>query len=111
MREISCQEVLGHIEAFLDFELAKDACSLVTVHLQRCGDCNDHAYFARQVRDIVAKKCASSPPAELERRIRASLLSEPAAHPGTAERPPGPAEPGPAEPPPGPAEPPPPGPA
>ena len=73
MRDIECSEVLGHIELFLDFELGKDACSVVTEHLRRCGFCNDHAYFARQIRDIVAKKCVSVPPPGLEGRIRASF--------------------------------------
>jgi len=73
VRDIDCSEVLGHIELFLDFELGKDACSLVTEHLRRCGFCNDHAYFAREVRVIVARKCAASPPADLEERIRARL--------------------------------------
>ena len=77
MRDIECTEVLGHIEAFLDFELAKDSCSLVTEHLKRCGSCNDHAYFARQVRDIVAKKCSVEPPAVLSVRITALLATPP----------------------------------
>ena len=77
MRDIECTEVLEHIESFLDFELAKDACSLVTEHLRRCGSCNDHAYFARQVRDIVASKCTVEPPAELVVRITALIETAP----------------------------------
>ena len=77
MREIDCHEVLGHIEAFLDFELAKDSCSVVTEHLQHCGFCNDHAYFAQQLRVIVARKCTVTPPDELAARIRAGLIPEP----------------------------------
>jgi mycothiol system anti-sigma-R factor len=75
VHDIECTEVLGHIEAFLDFELAKDSCSLVTEHLKHCGFCNDHAFFAREVRDIVARKCKKEPPAELAARIRASLTT------------------------------------
>lgn len=73
MRNIECADVRGHIELFLDFELAKDTCSLVTEHLRRCGACNDRAYFARQVREIVARKCTLESPPDLTIRIQALL--------------------------------------
>ena len=74
--DIDCAEVRGHLEQFLDFELAKDACSLVTEHLTRCGACNDRAYFAREVRQIVARKCATSPPPDLALRIQALIVAD-----------------------------------
>ena len=74
MRDIECAEVWGHLEFFLDFELAQDACSLVTEHLRTCGPCNDRAYFARQVRVIVARKCSQAPPPDLVTRIQALIV-------------------------------------
>jgi anti-sigma factor (TIGR02949 family) len=51
LREIECEEALGHLFAFLDHELDSDEREAMQYHLSRCRSCYSRASFEQRMKD------------------------------------------------------------
>ena len=78
MSEISCNEVLAEIEAFVDGELPVDRSLHLAEHLVECTPCLDRADFQRKLKEILRKKCAPSEscPDHVTVRVRTTISAE-----------------------------------
>ena len=79
MSEISCNEVLAEIEAFVDGELPADRSLHLAEHLVECTPCLDRADFQRKLKEILRRKCrpaSDSCPEHVTLRVRTTIRSE-----------------------------------
>lgn len=74
-RELSCEEVIEALFAYLDGEVDEARRSDIEHHLRRCRDCFTRAEFERRLRARVARTGTVQAPERLRRRIR-HLLDE-----------------------------------
>ena len=79
MSEISCNEVLAEIEAFVDGELPAERSIDLAEHLIECSPCLDRADFQRKLKEILRRKCAPSAeacPEHVTVRVRTTIWAE-----------------------------------
>ena len=81
MSEISCNEVLAEIEAFVDGELPVDRSLHLAEHLVECTPCLDRADFQRKLKEILRRKCrpaseSESCPDHVTLRVRTTIRTE-----------------------------------
>ena len=74
-----CEQALHDIEAYLDEELEPSSLRALEIHLDDCPPCAGRAEFQRQLKVLIAAKCAraSKVPPTLRARIAAMLHDEP----------------------------------
>ncbi len=68
--EMSCEEVLDQLFAFLDSEVDDDLRERIEHHLERCRDCFTRAEFERRLRERIQEASEEKAPERLHRRIR-----------------------------------------
>jgi mycothiol system anti-sigma-R factor len=79
LSEISCNEVLAEIEAFVDGELPADRSVDLAEHLIECSPCLDRADFQRKLKEILRKKCGPDTdacPEHVTLRVRSTIWSQ-----------------------------------
>ncbi len=64
-----CVDFLERIVYFLDNELEASDCEAVRLHLDSCNPCLAKYDLQRTVKQIVARSCSESAPAELRERV------------------------------------------
>lgn len=69
-RDITCDEVLEQLFAYLDGELSADQLATIEHHLEHCRDCFSRAEFERKLRAKVAEAAQAAAPDRLHRRVR-----------------------------------------
>lgn len=73
--EISCEEVIERLFAYLDGELEDVSQETIDRHLAHCRDCFTRAEFEKRLRARVAKSVSTTAPQRLRTRVR-FLLEE-----------------------------------
>jgi anti-sigma factor (TIGR02949 family) len=76
LSEISCNEVLAEIQAFVDGELPADRSVDLAEHLIECSPCLDRADFQRKLKEILRTKCGPSTdscPEHVTLRVRSTI--------------------------------------
>lgn len=68
--DISCEEVIEQLFAFLDRELDDEVSERIDEHLARCRDCFSRAEFERRLRERVREAGEAEAPERLHRRLR-----------------------------------------
>lgn len=71
--DISCQEVIERLFAYLDGELVDVSQETIDRHLQQCRDCFTRAEFEKRLRARVADSVSTTAPDRLRSRVRALL--------------------------------------
>jgi len=71
--EISCEEVIERLFAYLDGELEDVSPETIDHHLAHCRDCFTRAEFEKRLRARVADSVSTSAPERLRSRVRALL--------------------------------------
>ncbi len=72
-QEISCEEVIERLFAYLDGELVDVPRETIDRHLQHCRDCFTRAEFEKRLRARVADSVSTKAPERLRSRVRALL--------------------------------------
>lgn len=72
-RELSCEQVLRVIFAYVDGELSAPQSDDVTAHLERCRSCFSRAEFERRLKGHIADLANEPVSPEFEKRIRAII--------------------------------------
>ena len=72
-QEMTCEEVLEQIFAFLDGELEPDFSARIEHHLQQCRCCFPRAEFERRLRERIRATGTVAAPERLRERVRAAL--------------------------------------
>jgi mycothiol system anti-sigma-R factor len=78
LSEISCNDVLAEIEAYIDGELPAERSIDLAEHLIECTPCLDRADFQRKLKEILRRKCAPSAdtcPEHVTVRVRSTIWS------------------------------------
>ncbi len=68
---LSCEQVLEHLLAYLDHALDAPTSAEIERHLQACRGCFSRAEFERRLRERVAETGTASAPETLRARIKA----------------------------------------
>lgn len=68
-RELSCDEVIEQLLAYLDGEVGEPDRAAIDWHLSRCRDCYTRAEFERKLRAKFAEATQAPAPARLRARI------------------------------------------
>jgi mycothiol system anti-sigma-R factor len=71
-----CNETVERLYQYLDGELTLERREQIQRHLDACSPCFQAVGFERELRIVIASRCADRVPAELIERIRAALLEE-----------------------------------
>jgi mycothiol system anti-sigma-R factor len=71
--EPECNEALRELYVFLDGELTVERRDTIRRHLDGCHHCLEVFDFEAELKLIVARKCADTPPAHLMERIAGAL--------------------------------------
>jgi len=69
----SCREVLDDLERYLDGECSGQLSAVIADHLADCPPCLSRSDFERALRDLVARHCRDTAPADLLERVRSQL--------------------------------------
>lgn len=69
----SCREVLDDLERYLDGECPDQLAAVIADHLADCLPCLSRSDFERALRDLVARRCRDTAPADLLGRVRSQL--------------------------------------
>lgn len=69
-QELSCEEVIKALFAYLDGELDAGRQADIEQHLRRCRDCFTRAEFERRLRARVAETGTAAAPERLRQRLR-----------------------------------------
>jgi len=75
--EMTCEEALRLLAAFLDREVSAEEHREVEAHLHRCRSCYSRAEFERRLKASLAGLGAVTPKPELDRRVRAAIARFP----------------------------------
>lgn len=73
--EMTCEQALKRLAAFLDRELEQSEAEHVQHHLQRCKSCYSRAEFERRLKTQLGELRSESVSSGLEQRIRSILQS------------------------------------
>jgi anti-sigma factor (TIGR02949 family) len=74
MRQITCEEAVRQLSAYLDRALSGEPLTQLEEHLQACLDCCDKLQFSRQLDTLVKDRIGDVPlPEGIEDRIRRRL--------------------------------------
>jgi len=57
--DLTCDEVLQHLEVYLDREVGGEDARGIEGHLAECGDCFKRQSFVAGLREIVRRKCGA----------------------------------------------------
>lgn len=71
--ELSCEQVLEHLFAYLDQALDEGRRAEIERHLRSCRACFSRAEFERRLRGRVAETASAEAPASLRARIKLLL--------------------------------------
>jgi anti-sigma factor (TIGR02949 family) len=69
-RKMTCDEVLGHLLAFLDREMDSHTAAEIERHLEECRGCYSRAEFERKLKSHVRAAGSRTAPERLRERIR-----------------------------------------
>ena len=69
-RELSCEEALRFLAAYIDGELDSAADGDVGRHLERCQSCYSRADFERRLKDRLARLGEAKVPPEFAARVQ-----------------------------------------
>lgn len=68
-----CREVLDDLEQYLDGECSDQLAGEIADHLADCPPCLSRSDFERALRDLIARRCRDTAPADLVERVRSRL--------------------------------------
>lgn len=71
--EMSCEEVVRQLVAYLDKDLDAQTSANVERHLESCRGCFDRAEFEKRLKQRVAETGTSSAPESLRARIKSLI--------------------------------------
>ena len=71
--QISCDEVIAHLFAYLDDETDREKRAYIERHLEECRACYSRAEFERGLRAKVGQLGDKEAPAALRRRVKTLL--------------------------------------
>ncbi|QIT56598.1 mycothiol system anti-sigma-R factor [Aquisalimonas sp. 2447] len=71
--DLTCEEVLDQLFAYLDEELDDDRLAAIDRHLARCRDCFTRAEFEKHLRNRVQQTGTAPAPERLRRRLKKVL--------------------------------------
>ncbi|ABI56981.1 anti-sigma factor family protein [Alkalilimnicola ehrlichii MLHE-1] len=74
-QELSCEQVIEQLLAYLDGELGEQSRAAIDRHLSRCRECYSRAEFERKLREKLQEAARVPAPARLRARID-DLLNE-----------------------------------
>lgn len=72
-RELSCEEVIEQLFAYLDRELDGELSADIAHHIARCRDCFTRAEFEKKLRARLAETTHAKAPERLQKRIKGIL--------------------------------------
>jgi anti-sigma factor (TIGR02949 family) len=70
-----CEELLEHLDEFLDSEMSDSQCARLREHVDGCPTCQEAADAVQHVRAIVRRSCAETAPEDLRLRLAQRLSS------------------------------------
>jgi anti-sigma factor (TIGR02949 family) len=68
--DLTCEEVLKHLMAYLDHEIDAEVAANIEHHLEACRGCFSRAEFERHLKEHVHAAGAQTAPASLRARIK-----------------------------------------
>ena len=71
--DLTCEEVLEQLFAYLDEELDHDRLAAIDRHLERCRDCFTRAEFEKRIRARVQQTGTAPAPDRLRQRLKKVL--------------------------------------
>lgn len=69
----SCEEMIAHLQAFLDHECEQSVAERLARHVAECEHCAQIADAERHLRTIIRSRCAEQAPPELRARVLGRL--------------------------------------
>ncbi|QKD80155.1 MULTISPECIES: mycothiol system anti-sigma-R factor [Actinomyces] len=70
---VSCEEMIAHLQAFLDHECERSVAERLARHVADCAHCAQIADAEQHLRAIIRSRCAEQAPPELRARVLGRL--------------------------------------